>query len=77
MRIVHYINQFFGGIGGEERADTPPEARAGAVGPGRALRQALGAAAEIAGTVICGVSGLPSEVTSEPVASSLKAPARV
>jgi glycine reductase len=54
MRIVHYINQFFAGVGGEEKAEAPPEARAGAVGPGRALQQALGADAEVAGTVICG-----------------------
>lgn len=56
MRIVHYINQFFGGIGGEAAADTPPQARAGAVGPGLALQQALGRDAEVVGTVICGDS---------------------
>ena len=38
MRIVHYLNQFFAGIGGEDRAETPPGARAGAVGPGLALQ---------------------------------------
>jgi glycine reductase len=54
MRIVHYLNQFFGGLGGEERADAPPVARAGAVGPGLALQQLLGGAATIVGTVICG-----------------------
>ena len=25
MRVVHYLNQFFGGIGGEEHADTEPQ----------------------------------------------------
>ncbi len=54
MRIVHYLNQFFAGIGGESDADTPPQSRPGAVGPGHVLSQALGAEAEIAGTVICG-----------------------
>ena len=24
IRVVHYINQFFAGIGGEEKADIPP-----------------------------------------------------
>jgi len=24
IRVVHYINQFFAGIGGEEKADTKP-----------------------------------------------------
>ena len=37
-RIVHYINQFFAGIGGEEKADFRPESREGAVGPGIAFK---------------------------------------
>lgn len=53
-RIVHYINQFYAGIGGEEKADVKPEAREGVVGPGMAFKQALGDAAEIVATVICG-----------------------
>ena len=54
MRVVHYLNQFFGGIGGEDKADTPLEVRPGAVGPGRALEQVLPEGAEIVGTIICG-----------------------
>ena len=54
MRIVHYLNQFFAGIGGEAAADAAPQARAGAIGPGLALARALGGAAEVVGTVICG-----------------------
>ena len=54
-RIVHYINQFYAGIGGEEMAgEVKPEAREGVVGPGAALQAALGDAAEVVGTVICG-----------------------
>lgn len=53
-KIVHYINQFFAGIGGEEKADYQPESRPGVVGPGLALKAALGDDAEIVGTVICG-----------------------
>ncbi|MBP2019431.1 glycine reductase [Symbiobacterium terraclitae] len=56
MRIVHYINQFFGGIGGEEKADVRPELRPGPVGPGQALNAALAGTAEIVATVICGDS---------------------
>ena len=26
-KIVHYLNQFFGGIGGEDKADFQPEVR--------------------------------------------------
>ena len=53
-RIVHYINQFYAGIGGEEKADVKPEVREGVVGPGMAFKQALGDAAEIVATVVCG-----------------------
>lgn len=56
IRVVHYINQFYGGIGGEEKADVKPEAREGIVGPGMALKAALGNDAEIVATVICGDS---------------------
>ena len=53
-RVLHYINQYFGGLGGEEAANLPPQLREGPVGPGRALQQALGDAATIAATLICG-----------------------
>ena len=56
IKIVHYINQFFAGIGGEEKADFKPEVREGIVGPGLALKAALGSDAEIVATVICGDS---------------------
>lgn len=56
LRVVHYINQFFAGIGGEEKADIKPEARDGVVGPGMALDGAFGEEAEIVGTIICGDS---------------------
>jgi glycine reductase complex component B subunit gamma len=54
MRIVHYLNQFFGGIGAEEHAGTPFEVREGAVGPGKLLEQLLGDGAEVVMTVVCG-----------------------
>ena len=54
MRIVHYLNQFFGGLGGEEKAGTPLEAREGAVGPGKLLEQLFGGEAEVALTLVCG-----------------------
>lgn len=55
-KVVHYINQFFAGIGGEEKADIKPEVREGVVGPGMALQQGLGEEAEIVATIICGDS---------------------
>jgi len=53
-RIVHYLNQFFGGIGGEERADVPPQVRNGPLGPGRAIETMIGDRGEVAGTIVCG-----------------------
>jgi glycine reductase complex component B subunit gamma len=54
VRVVHYLNQFFGGIGGEEKADTPLEVREGPVGPGRALQPLLGAQGSVVATLVCG-----------------------
>lgn len=57
VKVVHYINQFFANIGGEEKADYPAELRKGEfVGPGMALNAAFGEEAEIVGTIVCGDS---------------------
>lgn len=55
-RVVHYINQFFANIGGEEMAHVPPELREGFVGPGMAFNQAWKGEAEIVSTIVCGDS---------------------
>src|SRR5215510_7681215 len=54
MRIVHYLNQFFGGLGGEDNASTKMEAREGAVGCGLLLEQLLGSDAKVVMTLVCG-----------------------
>ena len=54
MRVVHYLNQFFGGIGGEEVAGTAPSVRNGAVGPGRLLEQVLGGDSKVLRTIVSG-----------------------
>jgi glycine reductase len=54
MKIVHYVNQFFAGMGGEDAAGTGPEMRDGAVGPGRKLASLLGDEHEIVATAVCG-----------------------
>ena len=54
MRVVHYLNQFFGGIGAEEHAGAPLQARDGSVGPGRLLEPLLGDETRIVMTLICG-----------------------
>ena len=53
VRAVHYLNQFFAGLGGEEAAETPPTRLAGAVGPGRGLAAEL-EGVEIVATLACG-----------------------
>lgn len=55
MKIVHYINQFYAQIGGEEKADTPLSVRENAIiGPGLALKAAMGEDTEIVATIVCG-----------------------
>ncbi len=56
FKVVHYINQFFANIGGEEMAHVPPEKRDGFVGPGMAFNQAWKGEAEIVNTIVCGDS---------------------
>lgn len=55
-KIVHYINQFYAGIGGEDKADIEPFKEDGNKGPGMALAKAIGEDGEIVGTVVCGDS---------------------
>jgi len=54
LRVVHYINQFFGQIGGEEKADTSPFIKKGPIGPGVILQEKLRDRGEVVATVICG-----------------------
>ena len=68
FRVVHYLNQFFAGVGGEEKADVAPSVKAGATGPGVLLQQLLrehaGSDVEVVGTVVCGDNRM-SERTDE------------
>jgi betaine reductase len=54
MRVVHYINQFFAGVGGEDAAGTGPTMHDGPLGPGRRLAAVLGDEHEIVATAVCG-----------------------
>jgi betaine reductase len=54
MKIVHYVNQFFAGVGGEDAAGSGPQLRDGATGPGRKLASLLGDEHEIVATAVCG-----------------------
>lgn len=67
-KAVLYINQFFGQIGGEEKADFAPEIRAEKIGP--ALEFAKKLDADITHTIICGDNYMGSN-TEEAVATIL------
>ena len=54
IRLVHYLNQFFGGVGGEDKAGAPLQTHDGPVGSGRALAALVEGEAEIVRTLVCG-----------------------
>jgi glycine reductase len=54
LRVVCYVNQFFGQLGGEEKAGAGPDVVTGAAGAARAVQQALGDAGTVVATVRCG-----------------------
>lgn len=53
-RVVCYINQFFGQIGGEEKADVGFMVKNEPVGPALLFQRLLKDECEIVGTIICG-----------------------
>ncbi len=71
IRIVHYLNQFFGQIGGEEKADIPPRVIQGPVGPGRLIARLMEGKGEVIATLICGDNYF-SEETEEALKDLLK-----
>ncbi len=54
VRVLHYLNQFFAGIGGETEASIPPRLQLGPLGPGRLLEQYLRGRGTVVGTLVCG-----------------------
>jgi betaine reductase len=54
VRIMHYLNQFFAGMGGEDKIDAPLEFKEEVLGPGRLLQSLLQDSAEIVVTACCG-----------------------
>ena len=53
-RVLHYLNQFFAGVGGEAQASVGPWFEHGPVGPGRVLEECLGGEGVVVGTLVCG-----------------------
>ena len=68
--VVCYLNQFFGGVGGEDKADQEPYIIEGTVGPSMAINAAL-KDAQVTHTIICGDNFMGSN-TDEAVERILK-----
>ncbi len=56
FKVVHYINQFFAGIGGEEKADTKPFVMEKLPPISQNLDKLLGEDGDVVATVVCGDS---------------------
>jgi glycine reductase len=72
LRVVCYLNQFFGQVGGEEKAGVGPQVVAGAAGAARAVEHALGDAGTVVATVVGG-DNYVAENTERAVAELLAA----
>lgn len=68
-KAIHYINQFFAGIGGEDKADYKPEIKQELIGPSIAINGMLDA--EVTHTIICGDNYIGTN-TEEAVEQILK-----
>ena len=54
VRVVHYLNQFFGQIGGEDKAGIPPQMKEGPIGVGQQIQSESKGRFEMVRTIICG-----------------------
>ena len=54
LRVVHYLNQFYGQYGGEEKAGMGIVIKEEAVGPGLEINKQMCDKGEIVATIICG-----------------------
>ena len=54
FRVIYYVNQFFGQVGGEDKAGMPPEYREEKIGPAVGFEGLLKGEGEVVGTIICG-----------------------
>jgi len=54
LRIIHYLNQYFSGIGGEEKAYELPQVRDGFINLGRSIQNELKEKGRVVATITCG-----------------------
>ena len=66
IKVTHYLNQFFAGVGGEDKGDVEPQMKEGVIGPGQLLDSILGDQGRVVTTVYCGdnyINEKPQEAT--------------
>ncbi|MEE8704252.1 MAG: glycine/betaine/sarcosine/D-proline family reductase selenoprotein B [Olsenella sp.] len=69
-RVVHYINQFYAGMGGEDTASVGLSVHPGPMGPGALLAKCLGDDYEVVETIVCGdntIAEKPDEILPQVV----------
>lgn len=54
FKVLYYVNQFFGQVGGEEKAGMEPQYKKETIGPALGFNGLLGEEGEVIGTLICG-----------------------
>ena len=54
IKVIHLLNQFFAGLGGEDKADVPVKMIEGSAGAARALQAKLSAEAQVIRTIYVG-----------------------
>ena len=54
FKVLYYVNQFFGQVGGEDKAGMKPEFHSEKIGPALGFEQLLKGEGKIVGTIICG-----------------------
>ena len=54
VRVVHYLNQVYAGIGRDEKTDLPAEVRERPIGPARLLNYLMGDRGNVVATIVCG-----------------------
>lgn len=74
IKVVHYVNQFFAGIGGEEKADTAPFIAQELPPLSKQIAAKLGEDFELVATIVCGDSyfGENMESATEEVLGMIK-----
>lgn len=54
FKVLYYVNQFFGQVGGEDKAGMKPEYKKETIGPALGFQGLLGDEGQVVGTLICG-----------------------